>query len=183
MKKTFVEIFKQMIPVIIGILVALFINSWNEKRKDENYIEEISKSIKVELEESLAEIVEKVPKQQRLIDTMRHYVSNDALTLMEVAIKADGFHAPRIRTNAWEAISRTKIELVNYNKLKVLSDIKTGKELLQEKETFLLNFVYSNIYNKSAEAKQTVMFLVIDIMGTERGIKQDIECYAEVENL
>lgn len=101
-----------MIPVIIGILVALFINSWNEQRKGQNYIDGISKSTVTELEESRADIVENMPKRNRLIDSLRFYANDEKLSLLEIVLKAEWFHSPQIRVNSWRAISRTKIELV-----------------------------------------------------------------------
>jgi len=32
------QLFKEIIPVIIGVLIALVINNWNEERKDKKYL-------------------------------------------------------------------------------------------------------------------------------------------------
>ena len=39
------QIIREIIPVIIGILIALVINNWNEDRKNENYLNQIFSSI------------------------------------------------------------------------------------------------------------------------------------------
>ena len=78
------------------------------------------------------------------------------------------------------AISRTKIELIDYEYLKVLTDIEDGKNLLNEKLSFLMNFVYSNMRGSSEEIKETLILLLLDIIGTEKSIKQKIE---DFENL
>ncbi len=182
MNKTLAEIFKQMIPVVFGILIALFINSWKEQYKDEVYIAEIFKSIKIELEESKTSIDENIPKQTRLIDSIRFYMSDDKLSLMEIAVKADGFHAPQIRTNSWQAISRTKIELVNYAKLKVLSDIENSKTLLKEKELYIMNFAYTNVRETSQNVKETFILLLSEIIRTEMDLKVEIENFEKINN-
>jgi hypothetical protein len=46
MKKYIKAFFKEIVPIIIGILVALYINNWNENKKDEKYINQILSSIK-----------------------------------------------------------------------------------------------------------------------------------------
>ncbi|MEL6558110.1 MAG: hypothetical protein AAFQ94_07995 [Bacteroidota bacterium] len=175
MKRTVVEVLKQMIPVIVGILVALFINSWNEQRKDQNYIDEISKSIVTELEESRIDIVENIPKQNRLMDSLRFYAKDESLSLLDIVLKTEGFHSPQIRINSWEAISRTKIELVPYEQLKALSNIENSKELLEDKEKYLMTFVYSNMRENSSDIKETIIFLLLDIISTEMSIKENIE--------
>mgnify|MGYP001796125755 CR=1 FL=1 len=175
MKRTVAEVLKQMIPVIAGILVALFINSWNEQRKDQNYIDEISKSIVAELEESNTDIIDNIPKQNRQIDSLRFYANDENLSLLEIVLKTEGFHSPQIRINSWQAISRTKIELVPYEQLKALSNIENGKELLEDKEKYLMPFVYSNMREKSPDIKETIIFLLLDIISTEMSIKENIE--------
>lgn len=182
MKKTFTGICKEMIPIVLGILIALFINSWNEQRKDKKYIKEIFKSIKKELDESKTAIIKNIPKQQKLIDSLTYYISDNEKSLIEVSLKADGLHAPQIRTNSWIAISKTKIELVDYDKLKVLSDIENGKEILKLKLNYLTNFAFSNMQNSSKELKETIIFLLTDIINTEKSIKKDIEIFEKVNN-
>jgi len=49
------KLFREIIPVIIGILIALFINNWNEDRKDKRYLTQIFSSIE---SEALSDIVE-----------------------------------------------------------------------------------------------------------------------------
>ena len=169
-----------MIPVIMGILIALFINSWNEQRKDRNYITKIIQSIGQELTESKKAIAKDMPDQNSLVDTLRHYLADKDISIFAIAQKVGGFNAPQIRTNSWVAISRTKIELIDYDYLKVLTDIEDGKNLLNEKLSFLMNFVYSNMRGSSEEIKETLILLLQDIIGTEKSIKQKIE---DFENL
>jgi hypothetical protein len=183
MKKIVVDILKQMIPVVFGILIALFINSWNEQRKDENYLEGIFASIKQELQESKTEINENIPKQMRLIDSLSRYLRDEKMSIIEIAEKADGLHAPQIRTNSWVAVSKTKIELVDYEKLKVLSDIEDTKELFKEKLKFLMNFAFTNMRDSSIEKKETIIFLLSDIISTEKSIKRSIERFEKFDSL
>lgn len=35
------QIIREIVPVIIGILIALLINNWNEDRKDKKYLNQI----------------------------------------------------------------------------------------------------------------------------------------------
>ena len=56
------QIIKDIIPVIIGILIALLINNWNEDRKEKKYLNQIFASINKELEESRIDLKENIPK-------------------------------------------------------------------------------------------------------------------------
>ena len=52
------QLVKEIIPVILGILIALIINNWNENRKEKKYLDQIFTSIESELEESIIDLNE-----------------------------------------------------------------------------------------------------------------------------
>ena len=62
-KKYTVLFLKDIIPVIAGILIALFINEWNSERKDEAYINQVFSTISQELKESKEDIIVTIPQQ------------------------------------------------------------------------------------------------------------------------
>ena len=64
---------KDMIPVLTGVLLALWINNWNENRKNTNYINQISSSISKELKETNEDIIKELSFQKRLIDSLNFY--------------------------------------------------------------------------------------------------------------
>lgn len=182
MKKAFAGILKEVITVTIGILIALFINNWNEQRKDEKYIKEIFTSINKELDESKNAIIENIPKQVKFIDSLKYYIADDDMSILQIAEKVNGLHAPQIRTNSWAAISSTKIELVDYEKLRCLTDIEDGKEILKEKLKYLTTFGSNNIQDKTRESKEKLIFLLTDIISTENSIKRIIERFEKLNN-
>lgn len=175
MKKALLEIFKNIIPVILGILIALFINNWNEQQKNEKYINKMLTSIKAELDESIKDIEENIPKQRRLVDSLTYYVADEKLSLLQISSKVDGLHAPRIKTNYSIALSNSRIELIDYKILSQLSTIEDGKNLLQEKLKILLQYIMENPNATSRESKQKLIFAVSDIISTEYGIKNSIK--------
>lgn len=63
---------KEIIPIIVGILIALNINNWNENRKEKEYISQISSSIKKELAETHKDIDEILSSQKSFIDNKRN---------------------------------------------------------------------------------------------------------------
>ncbi len=177
MKKTFLAFIKEIIPVIVGILIALFINNWNEERKEGKYITQILKSLELELDESKADIEKTIPKQKILIDSLKHYLSDKNISLLEVTLKTNGLNLPTIRTNSWIALSSTKIELIEYEKLSCLNNIEEGKKLLEKKSDYLLNFMMSNLDKKSKKIKKQAVILLTDVISTEIEIKKDIEIF------
>jgi len=107
MKKIIKILFKEIVPIIIGILIALYINNWNEDRKDKNYINRISISINKELTESNNDITKKLVQQKTLVDSLNFYLKDDTISLYKIIRKAKGIYIPSIKIHSWKAISNS----------------------------------------------------------------------------
>jgi hypothetical protein len=174
MKKNFKAFFKEIVPIIIGILIAIYINNWNEDRKDKNYINRISASINKELTETNNDIIDKLALQERLIDTLDFYKKNSETSIIDIMMKVNGVSVPSIKISSWKAISNSKIELMEYDKISSLSNIEEQKELLTIKSNNLINFVYSNIKETGIDKKDPFKLMILDMISTEIGIQGEI---------
>ena len=175
MKKYIRAFFKEIIPIIIGILVALYINNWNETRKDEKYINQILSSVIKELKDSNADIKRKIPQQKRLLDTLDFYKNNDKVSIFDIMMKVNGIQMPKIRISSWKAISNSKIELLEYNRISTLSNIEEQKEIIVSKTQYLMNFLYPNVKDTSIEKKELIMIIMQDIIVSEKELQEQIE--------
>ena len=177
MKKNFKSFIKDIIPVIVGILIALFINNWNENRKEKKYIDKIFVSINKELGETDADITNILSLQKSYIDTLDFYIMDDAVSLKDIIMKSNGINIPTIKLNSWKAISSSKIELVGYDKLSALANIEQQNEILSKKTERMGDFLYANINETGKDKKEIMKMLFMDIMGTETAIKNGIEIF------
>jgi len=183
MKKYIGSIIKEVIVVVAGILIALFINTWNEDRKDEEYMDAINIAILKELKESVKEIDEKFVLQKKLLDTLRAYQNNNTLSLHNVVRKGGGVYLPSIRINSWKAIASSKIELMEYEKISVLANIEEGKEVLQMKANKFGDYLYEHSNSTDEVEKKLVLSFLNDLMGTGNVIKQEINKIIERDSL
>jgi hypothetical protein len=92
-----------------------------------------------------------------------------------------GIYIPQVKINGWKAISSTKIDLMDYNRVNTLSNIAELKEMINNKSEFLMTYLYSNINSTDENTKQTFKMILLDIMQTENTMLQLIE-YFEKEN-
>jgi len=176
LKSYFIKFVKDIIPVIIGILIALFINNWNEDRKEEKYLKQVFSTIKSELKDTSEELKYNIPLQLKLVDTLEYYSNDTNLSLLDITIlKVKGIYLPQIKTNAWKSISNSKIDLIDYNQITTLSNISDQNEILKSKSNFLMNYIYSNFYEKDSTKKETLKIIILDIIQTEKTIQQLIE--------
>ena len=182
MKNKLKAIVKEIVPIIVGILIALWINNWNENRKDKNYIDKISNSINKELTETTEDIIINVETQKSLIDTLDFYKNDDKISIFDVMMKVNGINMPTIKINSWKAISNSKIELMEYDKISTLANIEEQKELLKIKSQNLMNFVYPNTKETSIDKKDLLKLMMLDIISTEETIQKQIQGITKNEN-
>lgn len=88
----------------------------------------------------------------------------------------------RIRTNSWKALSQSKIELLEYEKLSSLAEFQDLKELLKSKPEYLMNFVMSSLHEYSPNKKEMLLVLMQEIIQTERWIQKEIRGFLEPSN-
>ena len=169
------QVIREIISVIIGILIALFVNNWNEERKDKEYLNQILSSIEKELIESKTDIERVIPKQKALLDSLDVYMNNENVSLYDIVVKANGIHSPSIKTNSWNAIANSKIELIEYEKLSELADIEERKENLDARIEKQMEFLFQNFENSQRQKKEIAKFMISDIIGAEIRFKSTIE--------
>ncbi len=179
MMKQIIRIIMEVIPVIIGILIALFINNWNEDRNNNNYLDQIFSTIEKELEESNLDIKETIPMQMASADTISFYLNDENVSLYDIMMKGNGINIPIIKTNSWKAIANTKIELVEYEKLSALADIQERKENLIIRTERQMDFIFQNFEKTDQKKKEVLRMMIWDIVGAEQELYLLIEGYLE----
>lgn len=169
------QIIKETVPVIIGILIALFINNWNEDRKDKKYLNQIFSSIEKELEESNTEIKQVILKQLASVDTLVNYLNNEEISLYHIMMRGNGIHIPTIKTKSWNAIANSRIELIEYEQLSALADIEERKENLTKRIERQMEFIFQN-FEKTDRAKKIILrMMTLDIVRAEEELQSQIE--------
>ncbi len=169
------QLIKEIIPVIIGILIALFINNWNDERKEKQYLNTIFSSIESELKESVSDIETVVPKQLASVDTIQTYLDNDEVSLYDIILKMDGIHTPTIKMNSWNAIANSKIELIDYERLSALADIEERKNNLMERIEKQVDFTFQNFEETNRRKKEILNMMILDVIGAEKRLQSAIE--------
>lgn len=166
---------KEIIPIIVGVLIAMYINNWNEDRKDEKYINHISLSIIKELKEANNEIKNKIPIQKSVIDNLDIYMNNNKISLYNTIIKTKGLHFPSIKMNSWKAISNSRIELLDYDKISDIANIEEQKDILKIKIDKLTDLIYPNMFETGKDKKLILKIMMLDIIQTEQSLQKEIE--------
>ena len=169
------KLINDVIPVILGILIALVINNWNEDRKEQKYLDQIFASINEELKESIQSLEDNIPKQERLRDSLMVDLNNESVTLFDVISKAGGIWAPRIKNNSWRAVANSRIELVEFDKLSELSELDDSKITQDYKQKKIMDFVIENVKSTSSDKKEILMMMVSEMISSGKYLQSEIE--------
>lgn len=165
---------KEIIPVTIGVLIALEIGNWNQNKKEKEYVSEMLRLVDNELKTTNSSIEDVIPVQKSLIDTLQYYSNNKDVSIMQNILKIGGVNIAYIKTNAWNAISNSKLELVDYKVITLLSDISEEKEILKIKSNTLVKFVNENLNETNKNKKEILILYLKDVIGTENSIQENL---------
>lgn len=90
----------EIILVVVGILIALQINNWNQNRlqrvKTQNYIENIKNDLLIDME-NIERLIDHGNSQIDEIDSFRSYISNDEITITQALDASLSLNTPFYR--------------------------------------------------------------------------------------
>lgn len=129
----------------------------------------------MELKESVLDIERVIPKQLASVDTIQKYLNNDEFSIFNIMMIADGIHSPTIKTNSWNAMANSKIELIEYGKLSALADIQERKENLTNRVEKQMDFIFQNFEETGKVKKEILMMMILDVVGAEQRLQSAIE--------
>ena len=134
----------EIVLVVIGILIALSINNWNENRKNEIKINNLLSALINDLEQDTLLIVDRIPfikEHYQLNETLRQRIANETATVDTLIYIARSEFNPN-----WK-------EQLSYNTNAYNSLIETGllEELPENLKTKIKNF-----YSKKSELQNRV---------------------------
>ena len=146
----------EIILVVIGILIALQINNWNENRINRNQEQQILLQLKSEYLENLTEIDNKIRMRNEMINASHRILSvkeellkdipSDTIALDLLTINNTPTFDPVIGTTN-EVLSSGKLYILNNNTLKTMLTNWSGQvNRLTEYEQDLRNFSINHFY-------------------------------------
>ncbi len=161
------KLFREMIPVILGVLIALLINNLNEQRKDRQYVNKMMQAITTEIKENKKELDELAIKRWQMLDTIGHYIDEE-ISIGNVITKVNGLGGVSIRNTAWRSMMNSRMDLMDYKKISVLTDIGDQKELMIIQLKKMIDLVYERGASEDFKDMERFQLMLESIMYTEQ---------------
>ncbi|GAB5555232.1 MAG: hypothetical protein Sapg2KO_48230 [Saprospiraceae bacterium] len=169
----------QMIPIILGVLIGLLINDWKESYDEKKYLKKALNAIEQDVVGSRASVLSVLDSQQVVMDSLEYYLEIDSVSLIEIFYKTEGLDAPTMKDIAMEFFTSDRGDLIDYELISIMAEIKDGKILINEKFDRLADFINTEMYNSTYQAKEKTAILLADVMESESSMVKIYDSYLD----
>lgn len=106
----------ELATVIAGILIALFVNSIQEKKADKKNLDETLHALSLEFDKNTDNIKSKSHRLQRFRDTLEFYEKDASLSIYDLTVKSPGLTMVDLYTTNWQVtLSTNSLRSLLYN--------------------------------------------------------------------
>ena len=177
MKKILID----MIPVCIGILLALVINGWRETQYDKNYLKSSIEYIVLENEANIQELEYALKRQVTFMDTLSIYLDDETVTLSDVIRKVKGVYTPDLKSTTWEfLIQDSKHTLVSYAFVNKLAEIEKYENLIERYNEKVGEMIFQTGFFNDPDLKRVCYILFSDLGQTEKSFVESLKEFNEI---
>lgn len=152
-RKTLRKFAFELLTIIAGILIALFVNSIQERRNDERVLGETLRSLSLEFDKNLDNIKAISDRLIRFRDTLAFYEKDKSLSIFDLTVKAPGLGTADLYTTNWQvSLSSNSLRLISFETVTLLSKIDAKHNELKDQAAILNNLVYNTaLYKNDSE--------------------------------
>lgn len=176
LKKILIDI----VPVLVGILLALFINQYQQFQSEKAYIRNSVVSIILENEENIGELEYALQRQATFMDTLEGYLGKDEYTLADVLKKAQGVYAPDLKSTTWKfLVQDSKHTLVSYEFINRLAEIEKYEVLVNRYNVKIGDIIFQPAFFDNPRMKDVFYILFSDFGSIEQSMIQELKSFNE----
>jgi hypothetical protein len=154
-----------MLPVIAGVVIGMFVNSYTEEQKNQSMLKNTLQALSNEFTENGYELKKKLPQHRRIIDSLTYYKDDEQFSLYEVLLKAEGLQDSKISTTNWRAaLNNYSLQLINFPTIKLLSTIENVHEEQSKLDDRFAEIVYSPSFYERGKVGVAYRMNVLEAM-------------------
>jgi hypothetical protein len=163
----------ELVTIIAGILIALFVNNLRERNHDRAVLASTLTSLSQEFEENMENINKIQPKLERFRDTLKFYQDYTDLSIHDLTTKAPGLGTAELHTTNWQVtLSSNTLRLLNFETVTLLSRIDSKHQELKNEGATLVSIIHSPaLYQNDEEGHRYRKVLgdwIVSYLGNEQ---------------
>ncbi|MFZ5940562.1 MAG: hypothetical protein ACOYXB_08305 [Bacteroidota bacterium] len=170
MKLQLKKILLDMVPVILGIMIALLIGKIKENADDRDFVENILVSVTKELEENKTDLEQSLTEHRQALDTVRYYLYDPNVSIGHIIGKVNGLRMVSVRNTSWKSFLNARMELIGYETISLLAGIDESRENMRIHEGKLVDFIYGNLESTGTDRKRILLLMLNDLVNLEEGM-------------
>ena len=158
-----------MVPVVVGVLLALLINQWQQDRQERQFVERSLQAISAQNKINAEELQYALKRQKTLIDTLRKYLGNDEFNMWQTVQRAGGLYTPDLRSTTWQfLIQNNNHTLVPYEYLSALAEIEKYEGLIDRSNNAFSNLFFETKTLSDPDYKKILLANLYDLQNVEQ---------------
>jgi hypothetical protein len=143
----------EILVVVAGILIALFVNSMQQRHSDRERLNATLTSLSQEFQRNIENIHVIQPRLERFRDTLHFYRDRHDLSIYDLTVKAPGLTTAELHSTNWRAtLSNNSLQLLDFATVTLLSRIEAKHQELKNEEMILMSMLYQpGLYKRGNE--------------------------------
>jgi hypothetical protein len=123
----------ELVTIIAGISIALFVNNLQERKRDRKVLTATLHGLSREFSKNVENINKVQPTLERFRDTLQFYEKDLNLSLYDIATKSPGLNTADLYTTNWQAtLSSNSLRLLDFETITLLSQIDAKHQELKD---------------------------------------------------
>ncbi len=183
---TFKKLLLDIIPVVVGILLALILNGIVEDFRSKKYFRQSLQAIVEENDHNIKEIEYALERQKVFRDTLFHYYESDTLALIDITIRAQGFYSPDLKLTSWKfLLEDSKHTLIPFEMINKLTEIEKHYNIISTRVKMVTELFYEENYFDKSATKLPMLVMVNDFKEDEMNmleVLQEFDKYVEEQD-
>ena len=143
----------ELVTIIAGILIALFVNNIQERNRDLALLDNTLNALSREFDKNVDNINKIQYRLERFRDTLNFYSKNTDLSIYDITTKAPGLTVADLYNTNWQAaLSSNSLRLLSFETITQLSQIDAKHQELRGQAEILTDIIYSpSLYKRGHE--------------------------------
>lgn len=179
MKNRILSFIREIVIVILGILIALSINTWNENRKNENYIQKALNTIEEEVKLNKENLLSIYKRHQLTIDSIQAFRNDPSISIRQILKKVHGFQIAETQNLGFKYFVSNRTDLIDFEILTLFSQMESLNQLLTLKTNKLIEHLYDHMESKKETDKFKFLTYLSEVMESEQNLLELYDYYLQ----
>lgn len=168
--KKFFSFFKEVIVVLIGVLIALFINEWRETRNNEQFVESVLEAVEQDIKSSQEDLDKVTKKHIRTLDSVALYLENEERSILHIIQNVGGIQYASTKNISLNYMVANRAELLDYELISLLANVEQNSDLLSSKFDKLMDYAYETVEASDAKSKRIFIIHLSNVIDSEQSL-------------